>query len=260
MTEKMPIRTDSAAGYLDPPELDDAFTPPAPPPDRVVDERPDDGWNKRASKFAIAFGRTIVRGGPGGPVVLGHRDECCDCLLRGRSERGHQFHIQCSRLTKGGPMVGPESAHWLDLLEGGLVAGSPQATEWQSNMGLRMATLGVAPEAFCRNCRRDLRQPDSSFAPVCSECHIRNGMSEILPMTTSQVAKVWAHDLRGGQEAITARENELLRNDIKVFADAAAGAFEKGGNSLATAIEEGVARGFAQAMSKLGDGEKPKEK
>jgi hypothetical protein len=209
----MPVRTDSAAAYLDPPELDDAFTPPAPSPDRVVEERVDDGWNSRSSKLSIAPGRTIVRGTPEGPRVLGHRDPCVDCARNGKPDvRSHQMHIRASRV--GREWRGPEAEWFLAVLQDGLVNGTRQADEWQEREQLRKATLGLVPSPTCRNCGRDLRLEDGTYAEWCKDgCRVRNGLSELFAKSTSDVAKIWDREFRGGQEGVIGRELELRRQD-----------------------------------------------
>jgi hypothetical protein len=252
-------------------ELEDAFTPPPRPRELVVDEgeRVDDGWNRRASKFRIAEGRSVLRGTPDGPKVLGAGYECPDCRAAGRpGRRDHQFHLAASRAVKGGPMLGPEAA-WYELaLADGLVAGSPQAETWNQDLALRMAVLGVAPERKCRNpnCGRDLTLPDGSFAQVCrvdqGGCGWRNGFPELRPPSTAQVARIWERDTRGGLEGALNREKELTRSEQKDLLDkwdklsqkqmeAAAAMAEKQAEKQAEAIALGVERGFEKAMTKL---------
>lgn len=189
-------------------ELEDLSPPPVaePNPGPV---QVDDGWDGRSSKFAIAPNRTLVRNGE----VLGYRYLCQDCRHRGKEIREHQFHLRTSRVR--GRQVGPDREHLAALRADGFVNGSPEAAAYAQKLGKRMDLLGVEAEETCRNpsCGRDLRREDGTFAPVCPNCHSRNGMPELKPPTTEQVARQLERDLAGGQEGRTAREQEQRRQE-----------------------------------------------
>lgn len=213
-------------------------------------------WNGRSGKVSIAENcGTVIRN----HQVTGYQTRCIEpgCQRPGGATREHQFHL---RVSKGadGVFVGPDQEHYNALLRAGLIKGSQESLELLGRIALRMQVLGVAPESTCRNpnCGKDLRRTDGrpGFLAVCPHCASRNGLPELAVPSVTAVKKLWHRDLAGGQEAVSAREQDMLRAEEKLHRKAVAE-----GNQELVATNQRLAESnekLAAAMVKIAQGGK----
>lgn len=206
MTEKMPIRSDNAAAYVDQEALDIANpAPPAKAPRAVEVDAGHGDWNLRSSKVRLA--RPILRDF----VWLGPDEKCVDCLKRGKEDSSHSFHIRASKVN--GRWTGPEADHYRQLLDSGCLRNTAQNEKYKADVTARALLLGIEPSSRCSMCGVAIEQNEfGEFAPM-GENHHRNGLPELREQDVEHLRKVWARDLQGGEVGARRREEEVRRQD-----------------------------------------------
>jgi hypothetical protein len=137
-------------------------------------------------------------------TIVGPGTVCADC-----GGPDHQLCIRACRVD--GRLVGPESAHLLDLIHDGYVAGTREARDRGERQREIDDLRGVQPSNRCRNCREPLPLRE----PVCPHCKSQNGFPDLAERTTSQLRREHAPVLKGATDAERAQHAHGIEDEQK---------------------------------------------